>query len=140
MSIVRPTYLTKPRPRPTTLVLAVPGGEDVAFTVDDLAPLTVEELDGIPSVTPVRTLRFDGATVTDDGGGQATVAIGPSAPASALDDLTDVVITAPAAADRLRFDGAVWVNSTLTWEPMVDGTGLVMLDGLGNIMRHEVAY
>lgn len=31
-------------------------------------------------------------------------------------------------------------GSGLNWEVMVSGTGLVMIDGLGNLMRHEVAY
>lgn len=60
--------------------------------------------------------------------------------ASALDDLTDVTLTTPAVGDRLRYDGAEWVNSTYHWEPLVDGTGLVLLDGLGNILRQEVEY
>lgn len=59
---------------------------------------------------------------------------------TSLDDLSDVAITSVASNDRLRYNGSLWVNSTLWWEPMVDGSGLVMLDGLGNIMRHEVAY
>jgi hypothetical protein len=58
---------------------------------------------------------------------------------SGLDDLDDVVLTAPAAGDRLRYDGSDWVNTSLHWVAMVDGTGLVMLDGLGNVMEHEVA-
>jgi hypothetical protein len=60
--------------------------------------------------------------------------------ASVLDDLSDVTITTPADADRLRFDGSEWVNSTLTWEVMVDYTGLVMLDSAGNPSVHEVTY
>ncbi len=37
------------------------------------APLTVEEIDGTPSVDPVSIIRFANGTVTDDGGGQVTV-------------------------------------------------------------------
>ena len=40
--------------------------------------------------------------------------------------------------------GVEWVagggTGGLHWEPMLSGTGLVMIDGLGNMMRHEVAY
>lgn len=39
----------------------------------------------------------------------ATPAVG------SLDDLTDVVITSPTTADRLRYDGTNWVNSALIW-------------------------
>lgn len=42
-----------------------------------------------------------------------------SAAMAALDDLTDVVITSPATADRLRFDGSVWRNSSLKWKPVL---------------------
>jgi hypothetical protein len=38
--------------------------------------------------------------------------------AQALDDLTDVVVTAEAAGDRLRFDGADWVNTRRVWMPL----------------------
>ncbi len=57
-----------------------------------------------------------------------------------LDDLSDVTIASVTTGDRLRYNGSVWVNTTLTWEPMFDGTGLIMSDGLGNMMRHEVTY
>ena len=39
--------------------------------------LTVEELDGTPSVSDITKIVFDGATVTDDGSGQVTVTIDP---------------------------------------------------------------
>jgi hypothetical protein len=38
--------------------------------------------------------------------------------AQALDDLTDVTITAEAAGDRLRFDGSEWVNTRRVWMPL----------------------
>lgn len=60
--------------------------------------------------------------------------------AAALDDLTDVVISSPAGADRLRFDGSVWRNSSDVWEPMIASDGSVMTDGLLNPMQHEVPY
>jgi hypothetical protein len=53
-------------------------------------------------------------------GGTSWIAtwVGSSAVA-ALDDLTDVTITTPATADRLRFDGSVWRNSALIWRPVM---------------------
>lgn len=44
------------------------------------AALAVEESDGVPSVAGVSTIKFDGATVTDDTGGVVTVTITPPAP------------------------------------------------------------
>lgn len=38
-----------------------------------------------------------------------------------LDDLSDVVITAPAEDDDLRYDGAAWVNDPRKWEAVTDG-------------------
>lgn len=35
--------------------------------------------------------------------------------ASALDDLTDVILTAPAISNFLKFNGADWVNSFIQW-------------------------
>ena len=62
--------------------------------------------------------------------------------ASSLDDLTDVTITSPANAQRLRYDStaALWENSNLVWEPMIASDGSVMTDGLLNPMQHEVPY
>jgi hypothetical protein len=61
----------------------------------------------------------------------------------ALDDLSDVVITSPAAGQRLRYDGASWVNSSLTWTPLTvfDPTTanyLPLVDGSGNAVMSEV--
>lgn len=47
----------------------------------------------------------------------------------ALDDLTDVTITSPASADRLRYNGSLWVNSPMRWEPLCDPSGSVVLAG-----------
>jgi hypothetical protein len=67
------------------------------------------------------------------GGGGSSVA--------ALDDLTDVTITSPVTADRLRYDGSGWVNSALKWSPTTtfDGTNwLLVVDGSGNPVLTEV--
>ena len=39
------------------------------------ASLTIEEQDASPSVSDVTKIKFDNGTVTDDGGGEVTVAI-----------------------------------------------------------------
>lgn len=58
-----------------------------------------------------------------------------------LDDLSDVTITAPATAQRLRYNGSAWVNSALKWSPTTtfDGTNwLMVVDGSGNPVLTEV--
>lgn len=60
--------------------------------------------------------------------------------AASLDDLDDVVITSPATADRLRFNGTSWINSALIWRPVMtfDGTNWqVAVDGDGNAVMTE---
>jgi hypothetical protein len=60
--------------------------------------------------------------------------------ATALDDLTDVTITSPATAQRLRYNGSAWVNSSLVWRPVTtyDGTNwLPAVDGDGNAIISE---
>lgn len=48
-----------------------------------------------------------------------------ASPNPALDDLTDVTITAVAADDTLQYDGSGWVNTSRRWEPVTfdPGTG-----------------
>jgi hypothetical protein len=51
-----------------------PDDDDIDFDpAPSLTPLTVEETDAAPSVTPVDTIIFDGATVTNNGDGSVTV-------------------------------------------------------------------
>jgi hypothetical protein len=95
------TRLGPPRIRQNTITV---GG--VVHDADSLAPLTVKEVDGTPTVTPVNTLAFDGATVTDDTGGQATVTI-PPAGITVEDEGTPLTT----AADTLDFVGAGVVAS-----------------------------
>ncbi len=59
---------------------------------------------------------------------------------AALDDLSDVTITSPANANRLRYDGSTWANSNLVWEPLIATDGTVVTDGLLNPVQHEVPY
>lgn len=59
---------------------------------------------------------------------------------ASLAGLSDVEITSPAVADRLRFDGTVWRNSALRWTPVTvfDGTNWQLLtDGSGNAIMAE---
>jgi hypothetical protein len=56
-------------------------GTSGSFVLLGASSLTVEEVDASPSVSSVTTLRFDqtdGFTVTDDGGGQATITLAAS--------------------------------------------------------------
>jgi len=60
--------------------------------------------------------------------------------ATALDDLSDVTITSPATADRLRYNGSAWVNSALIWRPVMafDGTNwYVVVAGDGTAVVAE---
>lgn len=62
--------------------------------------------------------------------------------ATTLDGLTDVVITSPVEADRLRFDGTTWRNSALIWRPVmafdpVSGNYLVVTTGGGDAVMTE---
>lgn len=93
--------------------------------------------------------QVNGVTVSGTpSSGEALVATSSSAAhwasvASALDDLTDVVITSAAIADRLRFNGTNWVNSALIWAPVMvldPGTGnyQVLTDTSGNPIMAEV--
>jgi hypothetical protein len=79
-------------------------------------------------------------TIVSDGGNlYGFKAVGGSS-VGALDDLSDVTLTSPATADRLRYDGSVWRNSALIWRPSMtfDGTNwLPLVDGDGNAVMTE---
>jgi hypothetical protein len=139
----------------TEWTLIIRQGGVGSFTVTWPAAVQWQDSDGTPGgAAPVLFTAVDAVDVVKitslDGGatyGGASVRGDfdlllnkPSLGASALDGLTDVVITTPTAADRLRFDGSEWVNSNLHWEPMVDYDGLVMLDSAGGIHVHEVSH
>jgi hypothetical protein len=59
-----------------------------------------------------------GVTWFGDAGGGAS-----AGGATDLDGLTDVVITAPAEGDMLRFNGTNWVNTPGRWEPVTTNPG-----------------
>lgn len=85
------------------------------------------------------TGKTDGDVLTWEAGSSTWIAA-PASAVAALDDLTDVTITTPAAADRLRYDGSGWTNSPLIWRPATvsDGTNYwVMVDGSGNAVMVE---
>jgi hypothetical protein len=50
--------------------------------------LTVEEIDGVPSVASVSKIRVTNGTLTDDGGGQVTITIA----ASGADPVPDILM------------------------------------------------
>lgn len=98
------------------------------------ATLTVQD-EGTPLATGATTLNFVGAAVTATGAG-ATKTI--TVPFPTLDELTDVTITSATSGDRVRYSGSAWVNSALRWEPHVDYTGSVVVDGNGDPVMVEV--
>lgn len=76
-----------------------------------------------------RRLADDGTWVEDTG-------------VTALDDLSDVEITSVADGQRLRYDGAAWVNTDLIWRPImvedpVSGDWFVVVTGDGDAVMVE---
>lgn len=100
----------------TTIYGAKVGGGGAALTVED---------EGTPLATAADTLDFVGPLVTASGAGaEKTITV-----TGALNDLTDVTITAPAEDDQLQFIGSVWVNSARRWEAVTDGEDVFVWDG-----------
>lgn len=79
--------------------------------------------DGVTTVDPTTELTFVGATLADLGGGVAELTV--ATPTIALDDVTDVTITAVATDDVLTYDGAGWVNGAPA------GGHILLADGHG---------
>lgn len=109
------------------------GGTGGGTTIPGLTPGTYGDPTHVPQIT-VNT-SGDVIDITD-------VAISGGGGPVALDDLTDVVITTPAAADRLRYDGSTWRNSALIWRPVMTlepstGQWLPVVDGSGNCVMTE---
>ena len=98
-------------------------------TADDSTRLdaTVDQHGLLPKLSGVSTEFLNGLGAFADPGGAVT-----------LDDLTDVTITSPAAGQKLRFNGSVWVNVQTWHEPQFDYTGSAILDGAGNPIMVEV--
>jgi hypothetical protein len=119
------------------------GGATVLYVPGPGSGLTVKD-EGTPLATSASLLDFVGAGVTASGAGANKTITIPGG-ASALDDLTDVAITSPADADRLRYDAGsgLWKNSSLKWTPVTvydptTGNYLPAVDGSGNSILTEV--
>lgn len=124
----------------TTKVLKPDGTGGVEFGAAGSSGVTVQD-EGTPLATAGTTLNFVGAGVTASGTG-ATKTVTIPGGAAALDDLTDVTLTTPATADRLRFDGSVWRNSALIWRPVMaldptSGNYLPVVTGDGDAVMTE---
>jgi hypothetical protein len=103
--------------------------------------VTVQD-EGSGLATAGTTLNFVGAGVTASGTGATKTITVPGSTVSALDDLSDVTITSPAAADRLRYNGSAWVNSALVWRPAMvldptSGNYLPIVTGDGDAVMTE---
>jgi hypothetical protein len=83
--------------------------------------IAVAEADGAPDVADVTRIEFDGASVTDDGGGQVTVTISASPGGGGGYDEGTSFPVSPAAGDPFRrtdirggllfwFDGTRWLS------------------------------
>lgn len=81
--------------------------------------------------TPTHDTTLDSTTVyifmSRDGGTTILGGMlgGGGSSVGALDDLSDVTITAPAEDDQLQYVGGTWVNNARRWEPVTfdPGTG-----------------
>jgi F5/8 type C domain-containing protein len=64
----------------------------------------------------------------------------PGSIGSNLDGLSDVVVASPVMGQRLRFDGANWVNSAARWEPLTNGSVSApeLIFALGDVVMVEV--
>lgn len=113
---------------------AVPEAGDIPIAGGYFGAGTVEE--ALAAIAAALT-SLQGTTETRYWSSIVTLQSGPTAGTmvSDLDDLTDVVITAPAALDHLYYIGSAWVNSASIWSPVSDGAGGVLYDaGTGAII------
>jgi predicted nucleic acid-binding Zn-ribbon protein len=85
-------------------------------------PLTVTEIDAIPSVANVTTIRFSNSTVTDNGSGTVTVTSGGGGAGMAMEDATGTV-----GGGNVTFttvNSPVWV--TVNGQTLVSGDGFAL--------------
>jgi hypothetical protein len=103
-----------------TLVLTQDGtgGHSINLPSSVVNDTTIEAAwDQAASAVNILTLfTYDGGT-----NWYAFLAGGSGAGATALDDLTDVTITAPATDEDLRYVAGEWVNDPRKWEAVTNG-------------------
>jgi hypothetical protein len=97
-----------------TLPASVVNGDDVEAAFDTTAN----------AVNVITIFTYDGGTTW-----YAYLAGGSGGGASALDDLTDVTITAPAEDDHLQYIGGVWVNNDRYRAIVTDGFDTLVWEG-----------
>jgi hypothetical protein len=61
--------------------------------------------------------------------------VGGGSSVGALEDLSDVTITAVAEDDTLRYDGSTWINDNRRWEAVTDGEDVFVW--VGDDLVHE---
>ena len=82
----------------------------VKNTISGGGSISVQEIDGTPSVTGVTTLKVTNGTLTDNTGGVVTIDTGG---ASAVNDLSDANTSGVAANDILVFNGSEFVVESM---------------------------
>lgn len=92
----------------------------------------IEDLTDVDLTTP----PDDGDVLIWDDATDTWVPGPPGAVSLELDDLTDVIIAAPAEGDMLRYDGSDWVNYSGHYEPVVAdfGSGPEIVFDAGDIV------
>ena len=90
--------------------LALKSGKVVRTAGSTSSSISVQEIDGTPSVTGVTTLKVTNGTLTDNTGGVVTIDTGG---ASAVNDLSDANTSGVAANDILVFNGSEFVVESM---------------------------
>jgi hypothetical protein len=105
-----------------------------------IGPGVLNDLDGILTDAGIGGTNDGELVLTLDdgaGGGKLPVMDGSNltgvSSVAALDDLTDVTITAPTTGEILRYSGSAWVDTTLAYSDLADGTDgeLITWDAAG---------
>src|SRR3972149_9057066 len=95
--------------------------------------LTVEEEDGSPSIGGVTKIQISNATLTDDGGGQVSIAVTPGV----LSSIEGVSPTSEVAPGTLLAEGGdAWPGATVN----TTGANLILAGGIGRRIYTVVAY